>query len=379
MDDQAMHIFIIDDDTVTRRIIKTVLLKNNYQVTEAVSGEDAVERAEEIKPDLILLDVMMSGMDGFETCKKLKTFPEIVDVPVIFLTAKSETNEVVKGLEAGGSDYISKPFRPLESIARIKTHLKIRSLSRQQKENIVALEKANQAKVKLLAISSHDLKNPLSSINGLASYLTKDKAGPINQIQRDIINSIGSASECMLNIVNDLLDLSVLEDNHIKLNLESNNLSELVSQSILLYKIKASEKGIEINFWDYGIPEKMDFDKHQIKRVVENLLSNAIKFSPKDKKISVSIKTENNNSLILVADEGTGIPESEMDKLFKEFSRTSVKPTAGEQSTGLGLSICKKIMLAHEGDIVAENIQNSGCQFTVSLPEKNASPNKTAS
>lgn len=360
-------ILVIDDSPLDRKLISKVLERQNFKVFSAGSGEEGINMIGSVLPDLILLDIMMEGMNGLETCEKLKEMPECQNVAIIFMTGKTDSDSILQAFSEGASDYITKPYRIKEALARIETHLKVRSLLQQHKAFIQALTKANTEKSKFLGIASHDLKNPLISINGLAGFLASGKFGALSATQAEMASSIFEASEAMLALVNDLFDVALIETGQLNVEIDEVDLYSVVKTSVNLYRVTAGKKDIEIEFIERDTPQKVRCDKRQVRRVMDNLLSNAIKFSEPNTKISVILESDKNWVFFRVADEGPGIPVDEFDKLFGSFSKTSVKPTGGETSTGLGLNICKKVMQAHGGDIYAENLPEKGAQFSVQL------------
>jgi two-component system sensor histidine kinase/response regulator len=360
-------ILVIDDSSLDRKLISKVLERQQFRVFSVGSGEEGIAMIESVKPDLILLDIMMDGMDGLETCKILKKMPDCQNVAIIFVTEKADSNTILQAFSEGATDYITKPYRIKEAMARIETHLKVRSLLEKHEEFIKALTQANTEKSKFLGIASHDLKNPLISINGLSSLLASGKFGALSSSQAEMVSSIYEASEAMLALVDDLFDVALIETGQLNVEIDEVDLNSMVKTSVNLYRVTAEKKDIEIDFVGRDVPEKVLCDKRQVRRVMDNLLSNAIKFSEPGTTISVILESDHDWVFFRVADEGPGIPVDEFDKLFGSFSKTSVNPTGGETSTGLGLNICKKVMEAHGGEIYAENLPEKGAQFSVQL------------
>jgi signal transduction histidine kinase len=358
---KGRKILIVDDDRLNARILTGILKPDAYEVTVADSGEAALAAYAQTRPDLVLLDVMLPGIDGFETCRTLKRDYGDACAPIIFITAKSDSADVIEGLTAGGVDYLPKPFRHQETLARIRTHLQNRLLVEQ-------LSKANADKNKLLGMAAHDLRNPLASIRGLAGFLRDGTVGTLTPDQLDLVNTIHDASQSMLQLVNDLLELSVVEAGELTIHLESSALRDLVEKSINLNNVNAAQKRTRIVLQPGPPVPEMALDAQKIRQVVNNLLSNAVKFSPPGAVIKVEVVANDSGCAIAVRDQGPGIPDSERHKLFQDFGRTSVRPTGGEQSTGLGLAICRKIVEAHHGTIGAENLPAGGSEFKVTLP-----------
>ena len=361
-------VLLVDDDRLNIRILSGILKPEGLALSEACSGESAIEEYERFLPDLVLLDVVMPGIDGFETCRRLKQKHGPHCAPVIFITAKSDTSDVVEGLAAGGVDYLPKPFRPKEALARIRIHLQNRMLHEQQTKLVEQLKRANADKNRLMGMAAHDLRNPLASIRALAEFLSDGTVGPMTAEQLDLIKTIHDASQSMLTLVNELLDFSVIESGELKVHPVKTSLGELIAKSVELTNINAVKKGTRVEFARDATGENIPIDQEKIKQVVDNLLSNAVKFSPSNSVIRVTLQARPDHVTVSVRDQGPGIPDGDRDKLFKDFGRTSVKPTAGEKSTGLGLAICKKIIVAHQGDICADNEPDGGCTFKFTLP-----------
>ena len=362
------RILIVDDDRLNVRILTSILNPEGYELKAAHSGEEALELYEQFKPDLVLLDVIMPGINGFETCRTLRTRHGDMLAPVIFITAKSESDDVVEGLAAGGVDYLPKPFKAREALARLRTHLQNRLLNEQQRQLVAQLSTANAAKNKLLGMVAHDLRNPLASIRGLADFLADGTVGPLSVDQLDLVKTIQETSQSMLSMVNELLDLSVIESGVLKVHPELRPLADLIKKSVYLNNINATKKGSRIDLGPLDETIELPLDADKVRQVIDNLLSNAIKFSPANSVITVATDRQAASYSILVHDKGPGIPENERHKLFKDFGQTSVRPTGGEKSTGLGLAICKRIMEAHGGSIGAETSPSGGSIFRITFP-----------
>jgi signal transduction histidine kinase len=361
------RILIVDDDRLNVRILTSMIKPEGYEILAAHSGEEALEVYEQFKPDLVLLDVIMPGINGFETCRTLKARHGDMLAPVIFITAKSESDDVIEGLAAGGVDYLPKPFKGREALARLRTHLHNRILSEQQRLLVAQLSSANTAKNRLLGMVAHDLRGPLASIRGLTDFLADGSLGPITPDQVDIVKMIQDTSQSLLTMVNEYLDVSVIESGELKITAEDRPIADLLERSVYLNNINAAKKGsrIELAASDDAV---LHIDADKIRQVVDNLLSNAIKFSPPNSTIQVLHERDTAHYSVLVRDQGPGIPENERHKLFKDFGQTSVKPTAGEKSTGLGLAICKRIMESHGGSIAAESVPAGGSVFRITFP-----------
>jgi len=274
----------------------------------------------------------------------------------------------VMGFDAGGVDYLTKPFRPKEVVARIRTHLSNQQLVEQQKHLVDQLSKANAAKDRFLGMCAHDLRNPLSSIRGLAELLGENAIGDITEEQREIVQTIHGASQSMLQLVNELLDVATIEAGHLKLDRAPTSVFEIVERSVHLSNMEAGKKNTRVDLRETKEDPMVDVDRNKMRQVVDNLISNAVKYSPKGSVITVTVFSDGKTAGFSVQDNGPGIPEDERDKLFKDYGRLSTTPTGGEKATGLGLAICRKIVEAHAGTIGVKNVPGHGAEFFVTLP-----------
>lgn len=364
---KGSRILIVDDSAMARRQIQFFLKRDGLDVYEAKSGEEALWLVNEVDPELILMDVSMDGMDGMETCRRLKEDAANFTLPVIFLSAKGERDEIVRGFQSGAIDYIVKPFHPSESLTRIRTHLRVKKLAQIREKHILELKHLNQTKDRVLRIASHDLRNPLAAIAGLAEFLKEDTRN-LSESQREIVDCIEEAGKSVVTLLNELLDLSSLDSGNFSLNKETLDLCELVRNLVPLFMGEAERKNIRLKFDSQQEAVEMSLDRQQVRRVVDNLISNGIKFTPSGGAVTVRIKSCHRGALLEVDDTGPGIPDHEASSLFKEFGKTSNVPTGGEKSTGLGLSICHRIVEAHEGSITFTNLPEGGTRFSVTLP-----------
>jgi len=369
VDLKGLKILVVDDDRMNIRILRSMLQNEGYVICEADSGEQALEVYVKFQPDIVLLDVLLPGINGFETCRELTRRHGALAAPVMFITAKQESEDIVEGFSAGGVDYVGKPFRQKEVVARIRTHLQIRQLMARQSTLVDQLSRANASKNKFLGMAAHDLRNPLASIRGLAEFLRDGTVGPLTDDQLELLNLMHQAAQGMVSLVNDLLDVATIESGELKLSLAPARLVEGIEKSVALHNLEAVRKRTHILFTEREADPVLMIDAAKIRQVIDNLLSNAVKYSPHGSTINVALHALPDGSYdVSVRDQGPGIPEGERDKLFKDFSRLSVKPTGGEKSTGLGLAICRKIVEAHGGTIVANNLPACGSEFRFTLP-----------
>lgn len=369
MDDasRSKRILIVDDEPLNIKILEH-LLGHDYIVSSTASGEEALELTRSCpSPDLILLDVIMPGLDGYEVCLRLKDDPAIRDIPIIFITAKSDIEDETRGLECGAVDYIARPFSPPIVRARVKAHLQLKQQRDDLAEMARNLELTNQTKNKFLGMAAHDLRNPLVSIRGFSDLLIEGAFGSISEEQRDIIETIHSAAQNMLVLVNDLLDISVIESGKVPLHMEYSSLNSLIEERIRLNRIHADRKGMTIQA-TYADEIEGYFDRKHLGQVLDNLISNAVKYSPTGTRIFLGLRSAKGGASVSVRDEGPGITREDQAKLFGEFQKLTPRPTGGEGSTGLGLAIVKKIVSAHGGRLSVESELGKGSTFTFTIP-----------
>lgn len=366
----GFKVLVVEDNQSNLELLRFALGKKNLEVIVATTGEEALAKIKDEKPDIMLLDIELPDTSGIHLCKKLKEQKEYVNLPVLFVTGHSDPQVIVKGFQAGAADYIVKPIKLPEVIARLKTHLKMSYLIKLEKGYNEALQKANDEINKLLGVATHDLRNPLVSIRGLIEFLRDGTTGPLNDSQKELADNIHDASEMLLFLVENLLDYSSVESSIINLECSETDLRELVEKAVKLHNITASKKNIKLEAEIKGYEKHLNLDKNRIAQVVDNLITNAIKFSPFDKEIRVVLTQDDKQTKVEVIDQGQGVPEKEMGKLFTTFGKTSVRPTNNEQSTGLGLAICRKIIESHKGTIQAVNNPNGGAAFSFTLKNK---------
>lgn len=363
-------ILLVDDREENLFSLESMLSDDDRIFFKATSGNEALKIASKENISLILLDVQMPGMDGFETADYLKQNNKTKKIPIIFVTAiNKDTRYVLKGLTEGGAvDYLFKPLDVAITRAKVDTLLKFYNQQLELEKVNAELLKLNEKKNYFLGMAAHDLRNPLGNINLFSTFLLEEASDILDEGQIEYLNNIIYSSDYMLNLVNNLLDVSKIEAGKLILKITSFDIIEFIRKNIYLNRFIAKKKNINIIFEPVLVTANVLADSHQIEQVLNNLLSNAIKFSEKGKDIEVLVTIENEHAKISVKDSGKGIPENEMNKLFNPFSKTSVTGTDGEHGTGLGLAIVKKIIEQHKGVISVSSKVNEGSVFSFTLP-----------
>jgi CheY-like chemotaxis protein len=371
------NILIVDDVAANLKILGFILKKEGYKVRPVPNGALALQAAEKEKPDLILLDVMMPDMDGFEVCRRLKEDQKLADIPVIFISALNDTNDIVNALKAGGVDFITKPFKAEEVIARVKTHLQLYLQSRTLQEQSKKLQELVATKDKFFSIIAHDLRGPLGGFMSLTELLADDSFEISAEEQKEMNHDLYNSSRNLFNLLENLLVWARMQQGQIVFDPVQINLQELVSESISELEDAIRKKTIQVSV---QLPEHQQVyaDSNMLQSIVRNLISNAIKFTPKGGNVTVSsYSTENNTSVIVVKDTGIGMNSTMTANLFRLNVNNSRPGTEGEQSTGLGLLLCKEFVDRHGGEIWVESVEGAGTSFYFTIPANTVS-NKIA-
>lgn len=373
-------ILIVDDTQENIALLSNILERKHHQIAAANNGEQAIKIANKIKPDLILLDIMMPGIDGFETCRRLKNQPETKSIPVIFVSAKNEAKDIVAGFSAGGIDYINKPYYEEEVCARIESQIKIQKLNQKLKKAHNKAIEASNAKSIFLANMSHELRTPMHGILSFSNLGIKKYQQLSAAEHLKYYTYIKSSAVRLLGLINNLLDLSKLESGKMELFIQQSSLIQTVQACIDEQQARLDELEIKIHFQTECISSAIDFDPVRIGQVITNFLSNAVKYTDKGKKIDIiithseleaNIRSESKRpaTLLSIRNYGISIPEDELMLVFDKFSQSSVKIN-NVGGTGLGLAISKEIIEAHQGKIWLENIQEGGVAANFIIPDK---------
>lgn len=356
-------VLLVDDEKVSLKILSD-LLKDEVDIALAKNGLQALDKIAQVKPDLILMDVLMPGIDGFEVTKKLRADKETESIPVIFITGLNSAGEEERGLTLGAQDYIHKPFNPEVVKARVATQLKIVRQRQQLQQLSNELTEASAAKSRFLANMSHEIRTPLTSIIGYAEGITQGDFD--TEFQRKAVEIIAQNGQHLLNVVNEILDLSKIEANKLEIELIEMDLTVLLSNIESLVKQQAQEKRLDFNIdYQYPLPRTIKSDPTRLKQILLNLINNAIKFTEQGS-VNVVVQRHSDNQLLFrVEDTGIGLTQEQMDKLFADFTQVDSSVARKYGGTGLGLSIAQSLANKLGGSVSVESVFNQGSQFTV--------------
>ncbi len=383
-------ILIVDDHEENLLIASEILRGEGYQTATVHSGEEALEfckarpQAQKPLPNLILSDVMMPMMDGFTFCKVLKENPATENIPVIFITAIADVRSMTKGFDAGGVDYITKPFHAQEMCSRVHVHLSLADMRNELAFNNEQLIQLNEEKNNLLSIAAHDLKNPIASIMTASVIIKKHFA---KMTADNILKNVGAIYDTarrMTDIIGNLLDINKIESGEIMPNIMCIDVNETLAKVIQEYDDRAKEKLIRLEMTRPEGTFAIDADTVMLRQIFDNLISNAVKFSPPEQSVHVVLERvqrkqlrnsttdtddENNDEMVQISiqNQTSFLSEQEKQKLFSKFGKLSNRPTGGESSTGLGLFIVKRLVEAMQGTVwheTAENISSNAASGT---------------
>ena len=353
-------IFIAEDSPESLKALYQFLKTEEYRISAVGNGRQALEMIPNLLPDLVLLDIMMPEPDGFTVCEQLQNNPVTKDIPIIFLTARTEKADIVKGFELGAVDYITKPFNGAELLARINTHLELK-FSRE------SLKELNATKDKFFSIIAHDLKNPLQGLLSSAEVLNS-YYDSFNEVKKkELIRRFYDSSQQFSALLKNLLTWSMSQQGKINLNPQKIDIADIIEENLDLIKESAGKKNITLS----SQIERNAFvwaDKNMLRTVLRNLLSNAVKFTNPGGEVRVQIHILENHARILVSDNGVGIPPQDIPNLFRVDVHISTRGTAGEKGTGLGLILCKEFVEKNNGTIDVESVPGEGTTFTTLLP-----------
>ena len=355
-------VLVVDDQPPNLRLVGDLLTGSmGYEVIVASNGQQALRRLEARIPDLILLDVLMPGLSGIETCIRIRERPEWRDIPIIFLSAADDKTLIVRALETGGVDYVTKPFSRAELLSRVRTHLALKAARDQ-------LRALAEDKDELIGILTHDLKNHLGGMQMSAQLLHERADKMPDDRSRRLVENILESSTQMLSFVKEFLANAALERPQ-KLDLHPVDIGDAVTLAIRQYHLAAERKGLRMIWTPPAPPVVAIAESVALNQVLENLLSNAVKFSPAGRTITLSVSADADFASVCIADEGPGFTSEDRTKMFRRYVRLSARPTAGEPSTGLGLSIVKKQVEAMKGTLSVDSAPGSGASFTIRLPQ----------
>lgn len=410
------RILVVEDSRTQAEELR-MILEEEYAVEVVGDGSTALERARAESFDAVISDILMPGLNGFDLCQALKHEDGLRRLPVILLTALANPRDVLRGLEVGADNYITKPFDPdvllqrlrlllalparpeamtddpatvVESFGRrysiqsdrsqvvrllvssledtVATNDRLKAAQDELLARNATLVKLNDEKNRFMGIAAHDLRNPIGAIRSFSDLLLSEDFTPTVEERTVFLTHIRESSDFMLRLLSDLLDISKIESGHLNLELRATDLRKLLRDNVTRHAMVAARKVITVRLFDDSPIDPVVVDPTKMEQVFNNLISNAIKFSHQGTTIDVRLERQGSEVIVCVQDQGQGIPAAELGKLFKPFQKTSTATTGGESSTGLGLAIVRRIVEGHGGRVWVESELGHGSRFSVALP-----------
>ncbi len=359
-----MKILIADDIPANIDVLYKTLTAQGYEISIALNGEKALDFSLIFLPDLILLDIMMPGIDGFETCRRLKSNEATQNTPIIFLTAKTEEEDIVRGFELGAVDYITKPFKQEEVLVRVRNQLMLRRY-------IAELERSNEDLESFASVVSHDLRAPLRKIETLGNFLKEDYRDLLDEQGKGFINNMGAITNHLSKLIDNLLQYS--QASMEPKSFETVDLNSIAKKAV--HNLDAQVQTTKGKVLIGNLP-LVDGESSLLYQLFQNLIANALKFHlegiPPVVEISSEKTKEKGNWEITVKDNGIGFDTKYAEKIFRPFERLVNRNDF--EGSGIGLAHCKKIVDRHSGDITVESVPGQGSVFKILLPEKQSQP-----
>jgi two-component system sensor histidine kinase/response regulator len=365
---EKSNLLLVDDTIDNLRLLAAMLSDKGYQVRKAINGKIAINTIQQMQPDLILLDINMPDLNGYEVCQMLKADPLTKEIPIIFISALDDVLDKIRAFQVGGSDYIIKPFQPEELIARIENQLTIRQQKKQLEIEIQERKKTEQALQVYLHVVSHDLRNPVLGMslilkNSLNSEETNSDTIPL---PRSIVERMAKSCDRQLELINSLVETQQFERGGVILNCQPLSLENFIHQFAIEWQPLLDQHSARLILDVSPNLPTVWADNNLLWRVFENLIANSLKYNTNNLEICIKAEEKNEKICFTIRDNGIGLDSSQTNSLFEQYQRgTDSHRTLG---LGLGLYLCRQIIEAHGGEIGAIASPNQGAEFWFTLP-----------
>lgn len=360
----ALPVILAVDDEPANLLLLQRLLHTQFQVICSPNGHTALAILEQTPVDLVLLDIMMPNLNGYQVLEQIRANPHMADLPVILISALGDSQDIAQGLRLGANDYISKPIDPDVTAARVQTQLALKQLQDERKKAFAELKAAQELKDRLIRIASHDLKSPLMNGRMITEFLRRPDLTPADSAEW--LTTLDDTLDSMKAVIEDFLDTAAAASvGEIQIALDRVPLDGVVDDLLRLYQPHAIRK--DIRLLTEAMSGAVYADPARFRQALGNLLSNAIKYSPLHTQVHLWSVHEGQRIIICVGDQGPGIPANERGRLFTQFGKLSTRPTDGEHSTGLGLWIVKHLVGLQGGDVGVNCPPEGGSVFWIAL------------
>ena len=360
-------ILIVDDVMSNVLLLKILLTNEKFQVCTANCGNACIEQARNEHPDLILLDVMMPDINGFDTAVIMKKDDELKDIPIIFLTALNTPQDLVKGFQVGASDFLTKPFNKEELIMRVMQQISLvaakRIIQKQNKELKATLNNRD----KMYSVIAHDLRSPMASIRMVLNLVVQStSADTVGPELYTLLDQANRESEEVHDLLDNLLKWTKSQTGRLNVVLQDLDLNDIIPGVVEIFEMIAQTKHITLDLQKTEAPLKVHADNDMLKTVLRNFMSNAIKFSPENSTIQILMANEGEFARVSVKDQGVGIAADRLDTIFHKGETTY--GTGGEEGSGLGLQLCQDFARKNGGDCYVESVEGQGSTFSFTVP-----------
>jgi len=360
------NILVVDDVVENLTLLSSMLGEQGYEVRPVADGPMALQTVDVEPPDLILLDINMSPLNGYEVCQRLKQNPRTKDIPVIFVSALDEALDKVRAFELGAVDYVTKPYQLPEVLARVRTHLQLRRAQLALQDSYERLRELEGLRDDLVHMVVHDLRSPLSALIYNLSFMRDGLTGKVPSEVLDDVAAGEAAARMMVGMANDLLDVSRLEHDRLPTQPTHEDLLEVVRGAV--ENVRRIQAGRAVLIEGAG-PVRGWFDAALIRRVVENLVSNGLKHTPEAHPLRIEV-FGNEELRVVVRDQGGGVPQEYREKIFDKFGTSQARQGQAYHSAGLGLAFCKLAVEAHGGSIGVDCSTGIGSAFWFVIPSQ---------
>lgn len=366
--DFGARILVVDDDAIARRSLRAMLERGHYLVETVGSGAEALKILPVYRPELVLLDILMPGMDGIETCRQIRATPGGDLLPIIFLTADERPETHADAFRAKGDDFLRKPVFPTELIVRIRSLMRLKRLQAEVQAERDALIDAQKQREQLFEFIVHDLKNPLATIQ-VGLDLLSDRSDNAPSLQKQLLR-IRETAQSMGRMVQNILDIGRAEQMGLEVRRTRLVLSDWIPGLLREVEYRAQRLNQRME-WECPADLEIEVDQDLMRRVLLNLLDNALKYSPSGSQTLIEAEPVDGGVLFRVSDQGLGIPEHMREAVFDKFIRLEDEGAKTRSSSGLGLTFCQVVAEAHGGRIWVEENQPRGSIFVVEIPRFN--------
>ena len=369
-------ILVADDIPANVELLLDQLNSLGYETVTAVDGPSAVAAAFEHQPDLCILDVSMPAGDlgvddrstGFEVCRRIKRDPRTSRIPVIFVTALNDTSDRVRGIEAGGDDFLTKPHNRLVLGARVRSLLKLKAATDALEDSLRKLRELEKVRDDLMKMIVHDLKTPLTSVLATLEMLSDGDFGQVSTTQKAAIGDAETKSEDLLGLIDDILEVARIEEANISLTLAPMAPGALLAELVHEWGHRFQQEGTTASVSVADDAPVFTGDKGLVKRVFSNLIQNAVTHSSHPVQLELSARRAGQGVLFTVSDNGPGIPPEYHDLIFRKFGQVEMPRSPRTRSSGLGLTFCKLVVERHGGRIWVKSAEGKGSSFYIELP-----------